>query len=92
MKQLSADVTATVHVLGFATRAALSFGGARPGDFRRVLQYNKKRLGIFKSGIIGRDGKFIPDTGVTRFEYLALLFMAPIWRLGAQTTATACSR
>ena len=41
------DVTATVHALGFATRAALSFGGAKPGDFRRVLQYNKNRIFAF---------------------------------------------
>ncbi len=38
------DVTATVHSLGFATRAALSFGGAQPGDFQRILRYNKNRI------------------------------------------------
>ncbi len=41
------DVTATVHSLGFATRAALSFGGAQPGDHRRVLRYNKNRIFAF---------------------------------------------
>jgi acetyl-CoA synthase len=41
------DVTATVHALGFATRAALSFGGAQPGDFERVLRYNKNRIFAF---------------------------------------------
>jgi len=41
------DVTATVHSLGFATRAALSFGGAQPGDFQRVLHYNKNRIFAF---------------------------------------------
>jgi len=41
------DVTATVHALGFATRAALSFGGARPGDYERVLHYNKSRIFAF---------------------------------------------
>jgi len=41
------DVTATVHALGFATRAALSFGGAQPGDFERVLRYNKNRVFAF---------------------------------------------
>jgi acetyl-CoA synthase len=41
------DVTATVHALGFATRAALSFGGAQPGDFQRVLRYNKNRIFAF---------------------------------------------
>ncbi len=41
------DVTATVHALGFATRVALSFGGAQPGDFERVLRYNKNRVFAF---------------------------------------------
>jgi acetyl-CoA synthase len=42
-----ADVTATIHALGFATRAALSFGGAKPGDYQRILQYNKNRIFAF---------------------------------------------
>ena len=41
------DVTATIHALGFATRAALSFGGAQPGDYRRILAYNKNRIFAF---------------------------------------------
>lgn len=41
------DVTATIHSLGFSTRVALSFGGAQPGDFRKVLKYNKNRVFAF---------------------------------------------
>jgi len=41
------DVSATVFAAGFATRAALSFGGVEPGDFRRVLIYNKDRVFAF---------------------------------------------
>jgi acetyl-CoA synthase len=41
------DITATVFSLGFATRAALSFGGVQAGDFRRVLLYNKNRIFAF---------------------------------------------
>jgi acetyl-CoA synthase len=41
------DVTACIHALGFATRAALSFGGAKPGDFQKVLNYNKNRVFAF---------------------------------------------
>ena len=41
------DVTATIHALGFATRAALSFGGAQPGDYRKILRYNKNRIFAF---------------------------------------------
>jgi acetyl-CoA synthase len=41
------DVTATIHALGFATRVALSFGGAKPGDYGRILRYNKNRVFAF---------------------------------------------
>lgn len=41
------DVTATIHSLGFATRVALSFGGAQPGDFQKILRYNKNRVFAF---------------------------------------------
>jgi acetyl-CoA synthase len=33
--------------LGFATRVALSFGGVQPGDYERVLRYNKNRVFAF---------------------------------------------
>ena len=39
--------SAAVFALGFATRAAMSFGGAKPGDFRKVLIYNKDRIFAF---------------------------------------------
>jgi acetyl-CoA synthase len=41
------DVTACIHALGFSTRVALSFGGAQPGDYQRVLRYNKNRVFAF---------------------------------------------
>jgi len=41
------DITATIYSLGFATRAALSFGGVQPGDFVRNLRYNKNRIFAF---------------------------------------------
>ena len=41
------DVSAVVFALGFATRAALSFGGVEPGDFRQILIYNKDRIFAF---------------------------------------------
>ncbi|HNR12729.1 MAG TPA: acetyl-CoA decarbonylase/synthase complex subunit alpha/beta [Thermodesulfobacteriota bacterium] len=41
------DVGATVFALGFATRAAMSFGSAKPGDFRKNLIYNKDRIFAF---------------------------------------------
>ena len=41
------DITATVFAMGFATRAALSFGGVEPGDYRKLLIYNKDRIFAF---------------------------------------------
>ncbi len=41
------DITATIYSLGFAARAALSFGGVQPGDYRRMLLYNKNRVFAF---------------------------------------------
>ncbi len=41
------DITATVFSMGFATRAALSFGGIEPGDYRKILIYNKDRIFAF---------------------------------------------
>ena len=41
------DITAAVYALGFANRAALSFGGVAPGDYKRNLLYNKNRVFAF---------------------------------------------
>ncbi|MEN6357651.1 MAG: acetyl-CoA decarbonylase/synthase complex subunit alpha/beta [Armatimonadota bacterium] len=41
------DVSAAVYALGFANRAALSFGGVQPGDYARNLKYNKDRIFAF---------------------------------------------
>ncbi|MCL6471535.1 MAG: CO dehydrogenase/CO-methylating acetyl-CoA synthase complex subunit beta [Firmicutes bacterium] len=36
-----------IYSLGFATRAAMSFGGVQPGDYSRILRYNKNRVFAF---------------------------------------------
>lgn len=41
------DVSALIYALGFANRAALSFGGVQPGDFAANLKYNKNRIFAF---------------------------------------------
>ncbi len=41
------DTSATVFAMGFATRAAMSFGGIQPGDYRKILIYNKDRIFAF---------------------------------------------
>jgi len=40
-------ISAAIYALGFASRAALSFGGVQPGDFRRNLLYHKNRVFAF---------------------------------------------
>ena len=41
------EITSAIYALGFASRAALSFGGVQPADFRRNLLYNKNRIFAF---------------------------------------------
>ncbi len=41
------DVSSLIYALGFANRAALSFGGVKPGDFAANLRYNKDRIFAF---------------------------------------------
>ena len=41
------EVSAAVFAAGFAIRAAMSFGGIEPGDFRKLLIYNKDRIFAF---------------------------------------------
>jgi acetyl-CoA synthase len=41
------DVTATIHALGFASRAAFAFGGVEAGDYSKMLRYNRLRVFAF---------------------------------------------
>jgi len=41
------DISAAIYALGFANRAALSFGNVSPGDYDRNLRYNKNRIFAF---------------------------------------------
>lgn len=41
------DVYGHIFSLGFATRAAMAFGGVEPGDYERILRYNKNRIFAF---------------------------------------------
>jgi len=51
------DVSAAIYALGFANRAALSFGGVKPGDFAANLKYNKDRVYAFVLAL----GEVTPD-------------------------------
>ena len=41
------EIGAAVFALGFANRAAMSFGGVEPGDYKKILMYNKDRVFAF---------------------------------------------
>ncbi len=64
------DIGATVYSLGFATRAALTFGGVKPGDYRRVLLYNKNRIFAFVLAL-GEvdDEKYANAAGAINFGF-----------------------
>ncbi|MCP4403564.1 MAG: CO dehydrogenase/CO-methylating acetyl-CoA synthase complex subunit beta, partial [bacterium] len=51
------DVSALVYALGFANRAALSFGSVSPGDYEHNLRYNKNRIFAFVLAL----GEVTPD-------------------------------
>jgi len=45
------DISSAVFALGFANRAAMSFGGVQPGDYRKILMYNKERIFAFVNAL-----------------------------------------
>lgn len=51
------DVSALIYALGFANRAAMSFGSVKPGDFAANLKYNKDRIFAFVMAF----GEVTPD-------------------------------
>ena len=47
----SPDISGAVFALGFANRAGLAFGGIKPGDYKRMLAYNKNRIFAFVNAL-----------------------------------------
>ena len=47
----SPDISGAVFALGFANRAAMAFGGIQPGDFKKILLYNKDRIFAFVNAL-----------------------------------------
>ena len=41
------EIYGHIYSVNFATRAAMAFGGVQPGDFARLLKYNKDRVFAF---------------------------------------------
>ncbi|MCU0723385.1 MAG: CO dehydrogenase/CO-methylating acetyl-CoA synthase complex subunit beta, partial [Planctomycetes bacterium] len=64
------DLTAAVFALGFAARAAMSFGGVQPGDYARLLKYTKNRIFAFVLAL-GEvdDEKYAQAAGAISFGF-----------------------
>ncbi len=45
------DISSAVFALGFANRAAMAFGGVQPGDYKKILMYNKERVFAFVNAL-----------------------------------------
>ncbi len=45
------DISSAVFALGFANRAAMAFGGIQPGDYKKILRYNKNRIFAFVNAL-----------------------------------------
>ncbi len=45
------DISSAVFALGFANRAAMAFGGVQPGDYKKMLLYNKNRIFAFVNAL-----------------------------------------
>jgi acetyl-CoA synthase len=45
------DISGAVFALGFANRAAMAFGGVKPGDYQTILKYNKERIFAFVNAL-----------------------------------------
>jgi acetyl-CoA synthase len=45
------DISAAVFALGFANRAGMAFGGIQPGDYKRMLKYQKDRIFAFVNAL-----------------------------------------
>jgi acetyl-CoA synthase len=45
------DISSAIFALGFANRAAMAFGGVQPGDYKKILLYNKERVFAFVNAL-----------------------------------------
>ena len=45
------DLSAATFAAGFANRVAMTFGGVQPGDYKKILLYNKDRVFAFANAL-----------------------------------------
>jgi len=74
------DISSAVFALGFANRVAMAFGGVQPGDYKKILMYNKERVfafvnalgdvgtewGVAAAGAVNWGFPTIADTDITQ--------------------------
>ncbi|MBI4331232.1 MAG: CO dehydrogenase/CO-methylating acetyl-CoA synthase complex subunit beta [Chloroflexi bacterium] len=67
------DTISTVYALGYASRAAISFGNVAPGDFRKILLYNKFRCFAFALALGPMDDlKWATGAGAINYGFPAV--------------------
>ncbi len=73
-------ISSAVFALGFANRVAMAFGGVQPGDYKKILMYNKERVfafvnalgdvgtewGVAAAGCVNWGFPTIADTDITQ--------------------------
>ncbi|MFC1919730.1 acetyl-CoA decarbonylase/synthase complex subunit alpha/beta [Chloroflexota bacterium] len=68
------DTISTIYALGYASRATYTFGGVTPGDYRRVLLYNKFRCFAFALALGPMDElKWATGAGAISYGFPAVL-------------------
>jgi len=64
------DTLSAIYALGFATRSALTFGGMKGGQARKILQYNKERVFAFVLALGEVDDlKYAAAAGAINFGF-----------------------
>ncbi len=67
------DTISTVYGLGYASRAAISFGNVTPGDVRKILLYNKFRCFAFALALGPLDDlKWATGAGAINYGFPAV--------------------
>ncbi|MDY7039458.1 MAG: acetyl-CoA decarbonylase/synthase complex subunit alpha/beta [Chloroflexota bacterium] len=67
------DTVSVIYALGFATRAALTFGGLKGGQFRDILLYNKYRTFAFALALGEVDDlKYATAAGAINYGFPAI--------------------
>ncbi len=67
------ESSSAVFALGFAARVAMAFGGVKPGDYSRILNYNKNRTFAFVMALGEvRDEEYARAAGAINFGFPAI--------------------